>query len=156
MQPIVIGLALAIALVGSLGGCASPGTQLNNEAKLGLYRAYAGEPAGSFRYFGRLNGWTPLGDEALAVWTRPSEAYLLELFGSCQDLDFAPAIRISNQASTVYAGFDSVTPAGAGAIGMRNIPCRIKTIRPLQVKALKEAQRELREASAVEREQQGG
>lgn len=155
MKPIVLTMVLATALATALGGCASMGTQPSDEAKLGLYRAYAGEPAGSFRYFGTLNGWTPLGDEALAVWTRPNEAYLLELFGSCQDLDYAPAIRISNQGSTVYAGFDSVTPAGAGAIGMRNIPCRIKTIRPLQVKALKAAQRELREANAVEREQQG-
>jgi hypothetical protein len=153
MKPIVLTMALVTALATALGGCASAGTQLSDEAKLGLYRTHAGEPVGSFRYFGRLNGWTPLSDESLVVWTRPSEAYLLELFGSCQDLEFAPAIRISNQASTVYSGFDSVIPMGAGAIGMRNIPCRIETIRPLQVNALKDAQRELREANAVEREE---
>jgi hypothetical protein len=33
------------------------------------------------QFFGSLNGWTELGDSALAVWTRPSEAYLLELRG---------------------------------------------------------------------------
>lgn len=152
MKPIFLALALATAL----GGCASAGTRLGDEARLSLYRTHAGEPVGSFRYFGRLNGWTPLGDGSLVVWTRPNEAYLLELFGPCQDLDFAPAIRISNQSSTVYASFDSVIPVGGGAVGMRNIPCRIQTIRPLQVNALKDAQRELREADAVEREQQGG
>jgi len=83
MKPIVLTMALATALAAALGGCASAGTQLSDEATLGLYRAHAGEPVGSFRYFGRLNGWTPLGDETLVVWTRPKEAYLLELFGSC-------------------------------------------------------------------------
>ncbi len=155
MKPIVLTMALAAALATALGGCATAGTQLSDEAKLGLYRTHAGEPVGSFRYFGRLNGWAPLGDESLVVWTRPNEAYLLELFGPCHDLAFAPAIRISNQASTVYSSFDSVVPMGAGAIGMWNIPCRIETIRPLQVNALKDAQRELREANAVEREEPG-
>ena len=142
----------SLALAAALGGCASAYPQ-GDDPKLDLYRAHAGEPVDRFNYYGRLNGWTPLGDEALAVWTRPNEAYLLELFGPCRDLPFAPAISLSNHMSRVSARFDSVTPLG-GAVGPSNIPCRIETIRPLQVKALKQAQRELREARLVEREQQ--
>ena len=148
MKPILLSIALAAAL----GGCASVGPQ-EEDSTLDLYRAHAGEPVASFNYFGSLNGWTPLGDETLVVWTRPSEAYLLELFGPCRDLAFAPAISLSNHMNRVSARFDSVSPLG-GAVGPINIPCRIETIRPLQVKALKAAQRELREARVVEREQQ--
>lgn len=145
-------ILLSLALAAALGGCASAGPQVE-DPKLELYRAHSGEPVDSFNYFGRINGWTPLGDEALVVWTRPTEAFLLELFGPCRDLTFAPAISLSNQMSRVSARFDSVIPLGGG-VGPINIPCRIETIRPLQVKALKEAQRELREARMVERKQQ--
>ena len=48
------------------------------------------------------------------------------------------------------ARFDKVYVLGGGG-GIR-IPCRIETIRPLDVKALKQAQREMREAKVVERE----
>lgn len=148
MKSILLSTALAAALV----GCASAQPQAE-DPKLALYRAHAGEPVDRFNYFGTLNGWTPIGDQALAVWTRPGEAFLLELFGPCRDLSFAPAISLSSQMSRVSARFDSVTPLGGG-VGPINIPCRIETIRPLQVKALKEAQRGLREARVVEREQQ--
>jgi hypothetical protein len=40
---------------------------------------------------------------------------------------------------------------GGGAPGIR-LPCRIETIRPLDVKALRQAQKDLREATLVERE----
>ncbi len=143
---------LLIALSAALGGCASD-PRLGDGPRLDLYRAHAGAPVDRFNYFGTLNGWTPLGDEALAVWTRPNEAYLLELFGPCRELSFAPAISLSNHMGRVSARFDSVTPLGGG-VGAFNFPCRIQTIRPLQVKALKQAQRELREARVVEREQQ--
>lgn len=146
---------LVAALAASLAACASTRQPQAVDRELDLYRAHAGEPVHSFRYFGRLNGWTPLGNTALAVWTRPSEAYLLEVFGPCGDLDFAPAISVSNQMSRVSARFDSVTALGGG-VGPIQVPCRIETIRPLDVKALKEAQRELREAKLVEREQQEG
>ena len=84
------------------------------------------------------------------VWTKPSQAYLLELFGPCTDLDYAPAISLSNSMGRVSSRFDSVRVLGGGSSTMR-IPCRIETIRPLDLKALKQAQQELREATVVER-----
>jgi len=133
----------------ALAGCATAGKQTDAE-KLALYRGHAGEPVKDFQYFGRLNGWTPLGDDALAVWTKPSEGYLLELSGPCQDLDYAMAITITQFGNRVSARFDDVVPVGAGTAGIK-IPCRIQTIRPLDVKALRASQKELREAAVEER-----
>ena len=142
--------SLALSTAATLAACATGPKQTSAE-KLAFYRAHASEPVKSFRYSGSINGWTPLGDKALTVWTKPSEAYLLELSGPCQDLDFAPAISITNQMNQVSAKFDDVVPRGGGTASII-IPCRIETIRPLDVKALRASQKELREAAAVERE----
>lgn len=138
---------LLCALVATLllGACASDAGMREVE-RLALYRAHAGAPVDSFRYFGSLNGWTPLGDSDLAVWTRPNQAYLLNLNGPCTDLDFAPAITITNQFHTVYAKFDKVVVLNRGSI---NIPCHIREIRPLDVTAIKDAEREIRANAQV-------
>ncbi len=47
--------------------------------------------------------------------------------------------------------FDKVLVRGPAATGM---PCYIRTIRPLDLKALKQSEKELREARIEEREQQ--
>lgn len=147
-RPMLASLALSTAA--TLAACAT-GPKQSDAEKLAFYRTHAGEPVKSFRYSGSINGWTPLGDKVLTVWTKPSEAYLLELSGPCQDLDFAPAISITNQMNQVSAKFDDVVPRGGGAASII-IPCRIETIRPLDVKALRASEKELREAAAVERE----
>lgn len=141
-----------LALTALLPACATSG--LSDAQKLDLYRAHAGTPVKDFQSFGTFSGWTPLGDHALTVWTRPNRAYLLDLTGPCPDLGFAPAISLSNQMGNVSARFDYVTVHGTG--GLTHIPCRIQEIRPLDVKGLKEAQRALRKADAVERERSGG
>ncbi len=91
---LVAGLCLALA------ACATTG-RLSSAEKLDLYRAHAGAPQNDMQFFGTLNGWTELGDSALAVWTRPSEAYLLELRGPCQDLPYATAIGLTSQMNRV-------------------------------------------------------
>lgn len=138
-------MLLATAL---LAGCATTG-RLGDAERLQLYRAHAGAPVRDFHYFTSFNGWTALGDSALAVWTRPSQAYLLTLDGPCLDLEFAPAIGVTNMTGVVSARFDRVLVYGGSRIG--RVPCRIAEIRPLDVKALKVAEKELREAKAVER-----
>ena len=91
----------------------APATPKQTDAeKLALYRAHSGEPVSDFQYFGSINGWNPMGDSALVVWTRPSQAYLLELFGPCTDLDYAPAISLSNSMGRVSSRFDSVHVLG--------------------------------------------
>lgn len=144
MKKILVATLLAVVL----GGCATTG-KLTSAERLELYRAHAGEPVNSFRYFGSLNGWTELGDSALAVWTRPNEAWLLNLSGPCTDLSFSPAITVTNMLGQVSARFDRVIVHGAGP--MAHVPCRIESIQPLDVKALRSSEKELREAKISER-----
>jgi hypothetical protein len=136
MKPVFAVLAAALVL----SGCATD-ARLRDADRLALYRQHAGEPVPSFRYSLSINGWTSLGDSALAIWTRPNQAYLLTLSGTCPDLDFATAISLTHQFRTVHARFDRVVPLGS--TGM-TIPCQIREIRPLDVAAIKEAQREMR------------
>jgi hypothetical protein len=142
-----------MALLGAAGltACSSLPNQTEAE-RLQLYRSHAGEPVPSFQYFGNLNGWAPLSDSALTVWTRPNQAYLLELSGPCQDLEYAIAISVTNTMGRVYSRFDDVIVRGGGGVSNIRFPCRILSIRPLDVKALKATQKEMREAAVVERE----
>ena len=144
---------VAMMLVAVLGGCATTG-KLTSAERLDLYRAHAGEPVKSFRYFGSLNGWTELGDSALAVWTKPNEAWLLNLSGPCMDLSFAPAISITNMMGQVSARFDRVIVHGGGP--MAHVPCRIDSIQPLDVKTLRASEKQLREAKISERAAEQG
>ncbi len=126
----------AVLAAAALAGCASSGS---SEDKYALYEANAGAPVNSFRFLGSINGWTPLGDSAVAIWTRPSEAWLLDLSGPCPDLPFATAIGVSSNMNQVSARFDRVIP-GNSAPGP-TIPCHIQQIRPLDVKAIRSAER---------------
>ena len=125
----------------ALSACAT-GRMSDNE-KLALYRSHALPPVESFRYLSRIDGWTPLGDSALAVWTRPNEAYLLEVDSPCPDLDFALAIGLTSQFGTVHSRFDKVIPR-TGVAGPQPMPCHIRQIRPLDVKAIKSAEKDIR------------
>jgi hypothetical protein len=131
----------------ALGACASD-ARLRDADKLAIYEANAGAPVDSFQYFGSINGWTPLGDSAIALWTRPNQAYLLTLYGPCPDIPYSPVISVTNQMGRVHARFDKVIARNRGSI---DIPCNIKQIRPLDVKAVKQAEKTARnEAAAAE------
>ena len=131
---------LRCAIVAAMAGCATNPAQREAD-KLALYRAHARAPVDSFRHYGSVKGWTPLGDEAVAVWSRPGEAWLLELAGPCLDLEFARAISVSDTFGRVSARFDKVMVLGRTAIDM---PCPIRQIRPLDVKAIRQAERRAR------------
>ncbi len=141
-------MLVAAMLAATLAGCATTG-KLSSDERLQLYRSHAGAPVNSFKYFGSLNGWTELGDSALAVWTRPNEAWLLNLGGPCMDLSYAPAITVTNMMGQVSARFDRVIVHGSGP--MAHVPCRIESIQPLDVKALRASEKEMREAKIAER-----
>ena len=140
--PLTLLLAATATTTALSAAAAEPSDPASREQeKLALYRAHAQPPVDRFRYLGRrLDGWEALGDAALAIWTRPNEAYLLELDGSCSDLEFAQGVGLTWQGDTVYARFDKVIPRVKG--NPHVIPCRILEIRPLDEKALKDAERE--------------
>lgn len=63
-------IAVLSALVASLAACAHSGPSLDMAQRLEIYRAHAGPPVASFQ-INRVAGvtrWTPLGDQALAIW----------------------------------------------------------------------------------------
>jgi hypothetical protein len=131
---------LALLLAPMLAACATDRAQ-RDASQLALYRAHAGEPVRSFHFFGHIDSWTPLGDRAVAVWTRPTEAWLLELDGPCNDLEYTPVIGLTSSSGTVSSRFDKVLVKDTGGI---QLPCFIRTIRPLDVAALKAAERAAR------------
>ncbi len=120
--------------------CASM-PDVRDAERLALYRTHAGEPVNGFQYYGRFSNWTPLGDSAIAIWVGPSRAWLLDLYGPCNDLDFADAISLSSNNGRVSARFDSVRVHNRNATA---IPCRIKEIRPVNAKALRAEEKTLR------------
>jgi hypothetical protein len=117
-----------------VSACATSAPQPEN-AQLTLYRAHAGAPVPTFKYFGRghVESWKPFGDRALAVWTHPNEAYLIDLDSSCMDLDRATSIEFTSHAGVVGTS-DDVLVRYPGT----HLPCRIETIRPLDTAALRE------------------
>jgi len=126
---------------------------MRDSERLALYEANAGAPVSSAPYFGSLNGWTPLGDGAIALWTRPSQAYLVRFVGTCPDIEFANAIRVTSQGGRVYARFDDVVPIDGSPL--QSIPCRIGELRPLDIKAIRATERGMREARAEARQASG-
>ena len=134
-------LMIGLACIASLAACAT--TPTAPSAQLAMYQAHAGASVPSFRYLGRLDSWESLGDRTIAVWTRPHEAWLLELSGPCNGLDYTPVIGLTSQVGQVSAGFDKVLVKDPANFG---IPCLIQTIRPLDVRAIEAEQKQRREA----------
>ena len=143
---------LPMLFVASAASCASHPVQ-DDSAKLALYRSHAGEPVRSFHFFGRLDSWTPLGNRAVAVWTRPREAWLLDLDGACNGLEFTPFIGLTSSAGTVNARFDRVLVRDGSPM---SLPCTIESIRPLDVKAIKQAERGEHDATQAPADQASG
>ncbi len=138
--------SLLVALSGA--GCASNGG-IRDAERLALYRANAGEPVDSIQYFGNYNGWTPLGGGTMALWTRPSQAWLVEVYEPCADLDYAHTIGIRSIGGRLSARFDRIHVSNNGLIPLE---CTIKEIRPLDVKAIRLAEKDARARRQVESE----
>ena len=136
--------ALVAMLV--LSGCATT-ARLTTQEQLELHLAHAGEPVPSFRFFGSLHGWNELGDRAVVAYTRPNESWLLQFDASCPGLTHATTIGLSSQFDRVHARFDRVYVRDS-------IPtsCRISSIRPLDSKAIKAGQAQLRQARIEQRQ----
>jgi len=117
MKTSLIVTALAAA---TLAGCAS-------SPKLD-YREYAGEPIKSF-YMPDYDGWSPVSENQLVVWTGINKAYLLSVKGYCPDLKFANAIAVTSTGNTVDK-FEKVI------VGKDR--CFIDEIRPIDTKQMKE------------------
>lgn len=130
-------LALMALVAGLLlAGCATGGRDRQLQ-RLAVLQDVAGEPMESF-HFWRLDRWEPLGRKHIAVWTRFDEAYLIQVDEPCSGLDFANAIGLTSTGQRVYRRFDVVK--------FDDQSCRIQEIRPIDVKALRAATKQAKQA----------
>ena len=119
--PIVLLLAVLAA------GCASGPQRVRNDDTLAQYLEYAGEPVRGFTSF-RLQSWQPLARDRLILWNGVNEAYLVTVWDSCPDLQFAHSIGVTSTGSQVTT-FDHVR------VGRDR--CPIREIRPIDVRQMK-------------------
>ena len=140
-------LSIALALAGLLAACSSVPYAQRQQRRQAAYLAAAGAPVRNFRFFSPMWSWEPLDDTQLVVYTRPNKAWLLDVDGGCQNLEFTSAIGLTSNLDEVSVNFDKVLT------GHRDFPCTITRIRPVDVARLKIEQAKQRK---VEAEPRGG
>jgi hypothetical protein len=133
---------IALALVAAVlaAGCSSVPLAQRQAA----YAAAAGAPVNSFRFFTPLWSWEALGPDQVVIYTKPREAWLLDVPG-CTDLPFTNTIGLTSNLNQVSIHFDKVLT------GRANFPCTIQRIRPVDVGRLKAVQKEQRRIEAEPR-----
>jgi len=133
-----------LALATTLAACSSMPRAERELQQRADYEAAAGPAQNSFRFFNGLWSWQPLGRDLLVVYTRPQEAWLLDVPG-CINLDFTSTVGLTSNLHQVSVGFDKVLT------GRHDLPCTIQRIRPVDVGKLKALQQEQRQISAEPR-----
>lgn len=129
----------------SVAACSSVPYAQRISARQAAYTAAARDPVRSFRFF-ELYSWEPLGDSKLAIYTKPSEAYLVSVMGPCPDLEFTNAIGLTSNLNEVQVRFDKVLT------GRRDFPCTIGEIRPVDLARLKSVEHEQCKIQSTQRE----
>jgi hypothetical protein len=131
---------LLIAAVASNAGAQDRASERMSkmEQRYAFVTRFAGEPKSSVA-FARSYDFEPLGRHTVLLYESMNRAYLVEIEDFCPDLPTAMAIGVENQTSRLSAKFDALR------IGGRS--CQILEIRPVDVKAMKAAQKSQREAA---------
>ncbi len=135
-------LLVAAAL---LAACSGIPLKERDAAERARFEAYAGKPIDHFTWLTHYEGWEPISNDQLVVWTDINRAYLITVFHPCTDLMFARRIGLTSTANSVYAHFDFVH-----AEGWR---CMIKTIQPVDYLRM---QRDLREQHEAQKRRKTG
>ena len=117
---------LIVAAAVTLTACASGAPKQGDASAAQRYSNYAGTPVDRFTAF-RISGWTALSRDKLVVWTGVNEAWMLTVWDSCQDLQFAEGIRLKRTGA-------SVTRSDMVIVGRDR--CPITEIRPIDVKQM--------------------
>ena len=129
-----------LATLGLMAGCAS--NRPSDAERLALYMAHAGAPVSQVRYLQPLS-WDRIDDQHVVLEMRPNESWLLALSGPCLDWGRdSPFIGIAPLNGMVLSRFDKVVVPGS------QVTCTIREIRPLDLKALRDAERARRTGSA--------
>jgi hypothetical protein len=133
------GLVLSVAALAILGGCATESTANKNDTDMSAYEQYAGAPVRDFHSY-RLDSWEAVGRNKLVVWTGVSEAYLLTVWDTCPNLQFANRVGVSST-------MNSVSTLDKVLVGHDR--CPISEIRPIDIKRMK-ADRAAKAAQAAQ------
>ncbi|HET7266501.1 MAG TPA: DUF6491 family protein [Oleiagrimonas sp.] len=116
-----------------LAGCTAFHARYQREqARLSAIHAAAGKPVSSFNYMATtMYSWEPLNEHELLVYTRPNQAWLLNV-GLCPQLPYTVAIGLTSHVGQVSTMLDSVLVGGS------SFPCTIQKIQPVDVGELKQ------------------
>lgn len=129
-------LSLSAAAMLMLGACATAPKEASAD-KLARYQSFAGEPVRSIPYNATgSHGFDVIDEQHMVVETRPTEGYLFSLSGPCLRNNSAPVLNITSQVGRVSAGFDRVS-----SLSQPGMTCIVKEIRPLDMKALRAAEK---------------
>lgn len=121
----------------SLAACATTGP--SDTERLALYMSHAGEPVNRIRYLSAM-GWERVDGEHVLLNMRPRETWLLKLSGPCLDWGSgSPFLAVSSQTGLLISRLDSVKVSGSP------VTCRIDEIRPVDVPAVRAAEKQLRD-----------
>jgi Family of unknown function (DUF6491) len=120
-------IAAALVAAGLTSGCATGIARLHGDAVQQRYSDYAGNPVESFTSY-NINGWEPLARNKLLVWTGVSQAYLLTVWDTCRDLQFADRIGVTSTGHSI-SHFEKVI------VGSEH--CPISEIRPVDIKQMR-------------------
>jgi len=137
-------ILLASTAMAAVAGCSSVPSAQSQVQRQAAYAAAAGAPVKSFRIFMPLWSWEPLGTDQVAVYTKPKEAWLLDVPG-CTELPYANVIGLTSNLNQVSIHFDKVIT------GRNQLTCAIQQIRPVDVGRLKGLQQEQRQVTAEPR-----
>lgn len=132
-------------VAGVLAACSSVPYARRLSERQAAYAAAAGAPVRSFRFYGSMWSWEPLGSDQLVVYTRPNIAWLLDV-SRCMELEYANAIGLTSTLNEVSVRFDKVIT------GRRDFPCTIMQIRPIDVSHLKATLKQRRPVNEMPRE----
>jgi hypothetical protein len=133
----MIRIAPLIAASLLLAGCAT-GTgvaRMKNETPVDRYRPYIGTPIDHFTAF-RFDSWESVGPNQVAVWTGVNEAYLITVWDTCRNLNFAQHIGVTSTGNTV---------SKMESLRVGRDRCPIESIRPIDIRRYKDDRAALRE-----------
>ena len=137
--------ALIVPLIAVLGLGACATNRLSDTDRLALYDAHAGAPVKQIRFYNAM-GWDRIDDQHVVLQMRPNESWLLRLSGPClQWSNGSPFLGLSSFSGMTLSTFDKVV-----APGSNQLSCLIQEIRPLDVKALRAAEKALRDKAEAQ------
>lgn len=123
----IVKTTAVLGVVALLAACASGLARKEDGAKF-RYQDYAGAPVDSMDTMGRISGWSAVSRDQLVLWTGVNEAWLVKVWSTCRDLEFANSVAVKRSGIKVTK-FDQVL------VGEER--CQISEIRPVDIKQMK-------------------